>query len=64
MAEKDKVIEILRQQIENMTQLVGQHGRTAGAMQVEKAQLEKEINDRRLELQEFKVCTSFCLLSF
>ncbi|CAO2639317.1 Coiled-coil domain-containing protein 158 [Lemmus lemmus] len=54
MAEKDKVIEILRQQIENMTQLVGQHGRTAGAMQVEKAQLEKEINDRKLELQEFK----------
>ncbi|XP_032190545.1 coiled-coil domain-containing protein 158 isoform X5 [Mustela erminea] len=55
MAEKDKVIEILRQQIENMTQLVGQHGRTAGAMQVEKAQLEKEISDRRLELQEFKI---------
>ncbi|KAM6221735.1 coiled-coil domain-containing protein 158 isoform 2-T2 [Rhynchocyon petersi] len=55
MAEKDKVIEILRQQIENMTQLVGQHGRTAGAMQVEKAQLEKELNDRRLELQEFKI---------
>ncbi|XP_069449283.1 coiled-coil domain-containing protein 158 isoform X12 [Ovis canadensis] len=55
MAEKDKVIEILRQQIENMTQLVGQHGRTAGAMQVEKAQLEKEINDRRLELQEVKI---------
>ncbi|KFO35070.1 Coiled-coil domain-containing protein 158 [Fukomys damarensis] len=55
MAEKDKVIEILRQQIENMTQLVGQHGRTAGAMQVEKAQLEKEINDRRLELHEFKI---------
>ncbi|XP_045140286.1 coiled-coil domain-containing protein 158 [Echinops telfairi] len=55
MAEKDKVIEILRQQIENMTQLVGQHGRTAGAMQVEKAQLEKEINDRRLELQEYKI---------
>lgn len=66
MAEKDKVIEILRQQIENMTQLVGQHGRTAGAMQVEKAQLEKEINDRRLELQEFKVCSflgGFCDLA-
>ncbi|XP_073661467.1 coiled-coil domain-containing protein 158 isoform X1 [Tursiops truncatus] len=55
MAEKDKVVEILRQQIEKMTQLVGQHGRTAGAMQVEKAQLEKEINDRRLELQEVKI---------
>ncbi|KAK2503490.1 hypothetical protein MC885_010438 [Smutsia gigantea] len=55
MSEKDKVIEILRQQIENMTQLVGQHGRTAGAMQVEKARLEKEINDRRLELQELKI---------
>ncbi|XP_020750327.1 coiled-coil domain-containing protein 158 isoform X2 [Odocoileus virginianus] len=55
MAEKDKVIEILRQQIENMTQLVGQHGRTAGAMQVEKAQLEKEVSDRRLELQEVKI---------
>ncbi|XP_073092390.1 coiled-coil domain-containing protein 158 [Manis javanica] len=55
MAEKDKVIEILRQQIENMTQLVGQHGRTAGAMQVEKAHLEKEINDKRLELQELKI---------
>ncbi|XP_040093073.1 coiled-coil domain-containing protein 158 isoform X5 [Oryx dammah] len=54
-AEKDKVIEILRQQMENMTQLVGQHGRTAGAMQVQKAQLEKEINDRRLELQEVKI---------
>uniref|UniRef100_A0A4X2KSQ0 Coiled-coil domain containing 158 n=1 Tax=Vombatus ursinus TaxID=29139 RepID=A0A4X2KSQ0_VOMUR len=55
MVEKDKVIEILRQQIENVTQLVGQHGRTAGAMQVEKTQLEKEINDRKLELQEFKI---------
>ncbi|XP_029424393.1 coiled-coil domain-containing protein 158 [Nannospalax galili] len=55
VAEKDKVIEILRQQIENMTQLVGQHGRTAGALQAEKAQLEKEIHDRKLELQEFKI---------
>lgn len=64
MAEKDKVVEILRQQIEKMTQLVGQHGRTAGAMQVEKAQLEKEINDRRLELQEVKVCRVFCWFSF
>lgn len=41
MAEKDKVIEILRQ-------LVDQQGQTAGAMQVEKAQLEKEINDWKL----------------
>nr|XP_055153237.1 coiled-coil domain-containing protein 158 isoform X2 [Symphalangus syndactylus] len=55
MTEKDKVIKILRQQIENMTQLVGQHGQTAGAMQVEKAQLEKEINDRRMELKELKI---------
>ncbi|XP_030674877.1 coiled-coil domain-containing protein 158 [Nomascus leucogenys] len=55
MTEKDKVIKILRQQIENMTQLVGQHGQTAGAMQVEKAQLEKEINDRQMELKELKI---------
>ncbi|XP_028928523.1 coiled-coil domain-containing protein 158 isoform X3 [Ornithorhynchus anatinus] len=55
MAEKDKVVDILQQQIEKMSLLVGQHGRTAGAMKVEKSQLEKEVNDRKLELQELKV---------
>ncbi|XP_048338669.1 coiled-coil domain-containing protein 158 isoform X2 [Sphaerodactylus townsendi] len=53
--EKEKIIEILRKQIDNMTQMVGQHGRTAGAMESEKSQLLKEINDKRQELQELKL---------
>ncbi|XP_066488371.1 coiled-coil domain-containing protein 158 [Tiliqua scincoides] len=55
VAEKEKVIEILQKQIDNMTQIVGQHGRTAGAMEMEKAQLLKEVNDRKMEIQELKI---------
>uniref|UniRef100_A0A8D0GQJ9 Coiled-coil domain containing 158 n=1 Tax=Sphenodon punctatus TaxID=8508 RepID=A0A8D0GQJ9_SPHPU len=55
MMEKDKVIEIFRKQIDNMTQIVGQHGRTTGAMEMEKSQLVKEISDRKLEAQELKI---------
>nr|XP_056711764.1 coiled-coil domain-containing protein 158 [Euleptes europaea] len=53
--EKEKVIEILRKQIDNMTQIVGQHGRTAGAMEMEKSHLLREINDKKQELQDLKV---------
>ncbi|XP_075785553.1 coiled-coil domain-containing protein 158 isoform X2 [Pelodiscus sinensis] len=53
--EKQRVIEIFQKQIDNMTQIVGQHGRTAGAMEVEKSQLLKEISDRKLEVQELKI---------
>ncbi|KAK2503798.1 hypothetical protein MC885_012374 [Smutsia gigantea] len=50
MAEKDKVIEILRSQTGNMMQLVGKHCQITSALQ-----LEKEINNRRLELQELRI---------
>lgn len=60
LLEKEKVVEILRKQIDNMTQIVGQHGRTAGAMEMEKSQLLKEVNDKKLELQELKVCIFHC----
>ncbi|XP_019354292.1 coiled-coil domain-containing protein 158 isoform X3 [Alligator mississippiensis] len=53
--EKERIIEIFQKQIDNMTQIVGQHGRTAGAMEVEKSQLVKEVNDRKLEVQELKI---------
>ncbi|XP_048338667.1 coiled-coil domain-containing protein 158-like [Sphaerodactylus townsendi] len=53
--EKEKIIEILQKQIDNMTQMVGQHGRTAGAMEMEKSQLLKEISDKKQELQELKL---------
>ncbi|XP_042323215.1 coiled-coil domain-containing protein 158 isoform X2 [Sceloporus undulatus] len=55
LMEKEKVVEILRKQIENMTQIIGQHSRASGAMEVENAQLLKEVNDKKLEIQEFKI---------
>ncbi|XP_034958967.2 coiled-coil domain-containing protein 158 isoform X2 [Zootoca vivipara] len=55
VVEKEKVIEILRKQVENMTQIVGQHSRTAGSMEMEKCQLAKEVNDKKMELQELKI---------
>ncbi|XP_061439359.1 coiled-coil domain-containing protein 158 [Rhineura floridana] len=55
LTEKEKVIEILRKQVDNMTQIVGQHGRAAGAMEMEKSQLLKEVNDKKLELHELKI---------
>ncbi|XP_062992145.1 coiled-coil domain-containing protein 158 [Elgaria multicarinata webbii] len=55
LMEKEKVVEILQKQIENMTQIVGQHSRTAGAMEMEKSQHLKEISDKKLELQELKI---------
>ena len=54
--EKERIIEIFQKQIDNMTQIVGQHSRTAGAMEVEKSQLIKEINDWKLKVEEIKVC--------
>ncbi|XP_010177295.1 PREDICTED: coiled-coil domain-containing protein 158 [Mesitornis unicolor] len=53
--EKERVINIFQKQVDNMTQIVGQHGRTAGAMEVEKFQLIKEINDWKLEVRELKI---------
>ncbi|XP_050751766.1 coiled-coil domain-containing protein 158 [Gymnogyps californianus] len=53
--EKERIIEIFQKQIDNMTQVVGQHSRTAGAMEVEKSQLIKEINDWKLKVEELKI---------
>ncbi|XP_009984292.1 PREDICTED: coiled-coil domain-containing protein 158, partial [Tauraco erythrolophus] len=55
LLEKERVIEIFQEQIANMTRIVGQHSRTAGAMEVEKSQLIKEINDWKLEVEELKI---------
>ncbi|XP_034287125.1 coiled-coil domain-containing protein 158 isoform X2 [Pantherophis guttatus] len=55
LAEKEKVIEILQKQVEGMTEIVSQHGRTAGAMETEKSQLIKEVGEKKVELQELKI---------
>lgn len=56
LLEKERIVEIFQKQIDNMTQIVGQHSRTAGAMAVEKSQLIKDINDWKLKVEELKVC--------
>ncbi|NXG70877.1 CD158 protein, partial [Baryphthengus martii] len=53
--EKERIVEIFQKQIDTMAQVVGQHGRTAGAMEVEKSQLRKEINDWKLQVEELKI---------
>ncbi|KAF1666319.1 hypothetical protein FQA23_0006741, partial [Aptenodytes patagonicus] len=55
LLEKERIIEIFQKQIDNMTQIVSQHSRTAGAMEVEKSQLIKEINDWKLKVEELKI---------
>ncbi|KAM6361103.1 LOW QUALITY PROTEIN: coiled-coil domain-containing protein 158 [Alca torda] len=55
LLEKERIVEIFQKQIDNMTQIVGQHSRTAGAMAVEKSQLIKEINDCKLQVEELKI---------
>ncbi|NXO50688.1 CD158 protein, partial [Aramus guarauna] len=55
LLEKERIIEIFQKQIDNMTQIVGQHSRTAGAMEVEKSQLTKEISDWKLKVEELKI---------
>ncbi|XP_026703931.1 coiled-coil domain-containing protein 158 isoform X3 [Athene cunicularia] len=55
MLERERIVEIFQKQIDNMTQIVGQHNRTAGAMEVEKSQLIKEINDWKFKVEEFKI---------
>ncbi|NXI73784.1 CD158 protein, partial [Anseranas semipalmata] len=55
LVEKERIIEVLQKQIDNMTQIVSQHSQTAGAMEVEKSQLLKEIGDWKLQVQELKI---------
>ncbi|XP_075006748.1 coiled-coil domain-containing protein 158 [Calonectris borealis] len=55
LLEKERIIEIFQKQIDNMTQIVGQHSRTAGAMEIEKSQLIKERNDWKLKVEELKI---------
>ncbi|NXL60528.1 CD158 protein, partial [Chordeiles acutipennis] len=55
LLEKDGIIEVFQKQIDKMTQIVGQHNRTAGAMEVEKSQLVKERNDWKLKVEELKI---------
>lgn len=59
MLEKERIAEIFQKQIDNMTQIMGQHGQTAGAM--EKSQLKKEINDWKLKAEELKVPKQCCV---
>ncbi|XP_029873739.1 coiled-coil domain-containing protein 158 isoform X2 [Aquila chrysaetos chrysaetos] len=53
--EKERIIEVFQKQIDNMTQIVGQSSRTAGAMEVEKSQFIKERNDWKLKVEELKI---------
>ncbi|XP_009875879.1 PREDICTED: coiled-coil domain-containing protein 158 [Apaloderma vittatum] len=53
--EKEKVTEIIQKQVDNMTHMVDQHSRAAGAMEVEKYQLIKERNDSKLKVQELEI---------
>ncbi|KAM9661426.1 coiled-coil domain-containing protein 158 isoform 1-T1 [Morphnus guianensis] len=53
--EKERIIEVFQKQIDNMTQIVGQYSRTAGAMEVEKSQFIKEINAWKLKVEELKI---------
>ncbi|XP_052668558.1 coiled-coil domain-containing protein 158 isoform X2 [Harpia harpyja] len=53
--EKERIIEVFQKQIDNMTQIVGQYSRTAGAMEVEKSQFIKEINDWKVKVEELKI---------
>ncbi|XP_071664412.1 coiled-coil domain-containing protein 158 isoform X1 [Patagioenas fasciata] len=55
VTEKERIIDIFQKQIDIITQIVGQHSRTAGAMEVEKSQLIKELNDWKLEARELKI---------
>ncbi|KAK1206064.1 CD158 protein, partial [Pygoscelis papua] len=55
LLEKERIIEIFQKQIDNVTQIVSRHSRTAGAMEVEKSQLIKEINDWKLKGEELKI---------
>ncbi|NXV51854.1 CD158 protein, partial [Uria aalge] len=55
LLEKERIVEIFQKQIDNMTEIVGQHSRTAGAMAVEKSQLIKEKNDWKLQVEELKI---------
>ncbi|KAF1500756.1 hypothetical protein FQV19_0005085, partial [Eudyptula minor] len=55
LLEKERIIDIFQKQIDNMTQIVSRHSRTAGAMEVEKSQLIKEINDWKLKVEELKI---------
>ncbi|NWY54461.1 CD158 protein, partial [Chionis minor] len=55
LLEKERIIELFQEQIGSMTQIVGQHSRTAGAMQVQKSQLIQEINAWKLKVEELKV---------
>ncbi|NXA23390.1 CD158 protein, partial [Ibidorhyncha struthersii] len=55
LLEKERIIEIFQKQIDNMTQVVGQHSRTAGAMEAEKSLLIKEINDWKIKVEELKI---------
>ncbi|NXW86025.1 CD158 protein, partial [Alopecoenas beccarii] len=54
VTEKERIIDVFQKQIDIITRIVGQHSRTAGAMEVEKSQLIKELNDWKLEAQELK----------
>ncbi|XP_035397556.1 coiled-coil domain-containing protein 158 [Cygnus atratus] len=55
VVEKERIIEILQKQIDTMIQVVDQQYQTAGAMEVEKSQLLKEIGDWKLQVQEHKI---------
>ncbi|XP_053922154.1 LOW QUALITY PROTEIN: coiled-coil domain-containing protein 158 [Cuculus canorus] len=55
LLEKERIIEILQKQINNVTQVVNRHSQTAGAMEAEKFHLVKEINDWKLKVEELTI---------
>lgn len=61
LLEKERMVEIFQKQIDNVTQIVGQHSQTAGAVEVERSQLRKETSVWKLKAEELKVCKQCCI---
>lgn len=55
LSEREKIVEFLRLQMANSTQMIAQHSRTIESLHQENSLLSNQLNQHKLEIQQLRV---------
>ena len=55
LEDREKMVDLLRLQMESTTQMTVQHGRSIDSLHNEKSRLSNQLNEHKLEIQQLRV---------
>ncbi|XP_035641009.1 coiled-coil domain-containing protein 158-like isoform X2 [Oncorhynchus keta] len=56
LEDREKMVDLLRLQMESTTQMTVQHGRSIDSLHNEKSRLSNQLNEHKLEIQQLRTC--------